>query len=98
MGQLFEPLYITEPFEPPPTSDFVLILMANQIDPQQLLQTIQVLGQALDTTRLAVDTHIVAQAADMARMATQITNNNTSWNSVYGHASHCPAAYHRQSK
>ncbi len=70
-------VYITEPFKPPPASDFVLILMANQIDPQQLLQTIQVLGQALDTTRLAVDTHIAAQAADMARMATQITNLTT---------------------
>ncbi len=51
--------------------------MANQIDPQQLLQTIQVLGAALDTTRLAVDTHIAAQAADTARMATQITNLTT---------------------
>ncbi len=70
-------VYITEPFEPPPASDFVLVLMANQIDPQQLLQTIQALGAALDTTRLAVDTHIAAQAQDMARMATQITNLTT---------------------
>ncbi len=70
-------VYITEPFEPPPASDFILILMANQIDPQQLLQTIQALGAALDMTRIAVDTHIAAQALDMARMATQITNLTT---------------------
>ncbi len=56
-------VYITEPFKPPPMSDFILILMANNIDPQQLLQMIQALGAALDTTRLAVDTHITASVA-----------------------------------
>src|SRR6267378_5266014 len=65
-------VYIKEPFEPPPATEFVLILMANQIDPQQLLQTIQGLGQALDVMRLAVDTHIAATTHDLQRMATQV--------------------------
>ncbi len=51
--------------------------MANQIDPQQLLQTIQGLGQALDVMRLAVNTHIAATAHDLQWMATQVTNLTT---------------------
>ncbi len=47
--------------------------MANQIDPQQLLQTIQGLGQALDVMRLAVNTHIAATANDLQTMAHEVT-------------------------
>ncbi len=66
-------VYIKEPFEPPLLSNFILILMANQIDPQQLLQTIQGLGQALDVLRLTVDTHITANANDLQTMAHEVT-------------------------
>ncbi len=46
--------------------------MANQIDPQQLLQMIQGLCQALDIMRLAVDTHIAATANDLQTMAHEV--------------------------